>query len=397
MVASSLKGRDTCLVETEYSGFEKLLPVAAIFGANASGKSSLLNSMHFMQMAVSESFSQESEKPHIPRKPFKLRASSSAEPTSLALSFILDGTMIEYGFECTDEEFVGEWLYAYPNKRKQIWFERRNGVFEFGSFFKGRNSVVAELTRRDSLFLSAASATNHDQAKEIANYIKSLHFNLNYATPSTLVDHLFSEDEIDERTLKFLSYLQTGIVSYEKRSEMFPARDDENLQKLMKVINEISGSETIIPEKRNELHFLHEGAERGSLLRATNESAGSLRLILLLQQAFEAIDGGGTLFVDELDASLHTRACSALISLFLEESINKNGAQLIFTTHDTNILSSGEIRRDEVWLVEKSHIGESRLFSAAEFKLRSSDNIEKVYLDERLGGLPPKLHASWFE
>lgn len=99
--------------------------------------------------------------------------------------------------------------------------------------------------------------------------------------------------------------------------------------------------------------------------------------------------------MDELDASLHTRACALFVKLFLDPEINKNGAQLFATTHDTNLLADHAIRRDEAWFVEKDDTGQSKLYSAAEFKVRKDQNLEDVYLDDRFGALPPKINPKW--
>mgnify|MGYP005684693667 CR=1 FL=1 len=132
-------------------------------------------------------------------------------------------------------------------------------------------------------------------------------------------------------------------------------------------------------------------------MEPSEESAGSLRLINLLKSSFNVLEHGGALFVDELDASLHTRACSQVMKLFMHPSTNVKGAQLIFTSHDTNLLSDENLRRDEVWFVEKDECGKSTLFCASEFSLRASDNLEKAYLDDRMGAIPPLLETEWFE
>ncbi|OBP73266.1 hypothetical protein BAE42_14135 [Mesorhizobium loti] len=118
------------------------------------------------------------------------------------------------------------------------------------------------------------------------------------------------------------------------------------------------------------------------------ESAGTRRLLALLAPIFAALDHGGLIVIDEIDASLHTRACEAILALFSSTEFNANGAQLIATTHDTNILSSNLLRRDQIWFCEKGDTGETALFPLTDLRTRATDNIEKGYLQGRFGAIP---------
>ena len=163
LVASNLTGRQHCLFETKYSSYKNILPIAAIFGPNASGKSSILSALSFLRLAVRRSFSEKRERTFVPRKYFKLAECGQDSTTELEATFICDDILFKYGFECDSKSFLKEWLFAYPNGRRQVWFERNGTEFEFGNNLKGPNSVVAGMVREDVLFLSAASAANHVQ------------------------------------------------------------------------------------------------------------------------------------------------------------------------------------------------------------------------------------------
>ncbi|WP_162173795.1 AAA family ATPase [Hyphomonas johnsonii] len=387
------------MVETKFTTAKQVLPVAAIFGPNASGKSSILSAVAFLRLAVRRSFSEKRDKPVVPRKYFKLVASGVRETSELELTFISDDTLFKFGFECDSKSFVREWLYAYPNNRRQIWYERNGNDLTFGNNLKGPNAIVAGMVRDDVLYLSAASAANHSQLDSVFNFIQKLKIETDFmVTPFEIEDDM-QDQELDENAVRFLQFLDTGIIGYEKqpvkRSENQP---DEKVLALMKAVSDLTGQDGDVSLKAKEYDvlFKHEGCEDGFLLRAHEESAGSLRLIKLLNSAFKTLESGGVLFVDELDASLHTRASNQVMKLFLSQITNKNGAQLIFTTHDTNLLSDKSLRRDEVWLVEKDRCGQSELYSASEFSLRYSDDLEKVYLDDRMGAVPPNLEFEWF-
>jgi AAA15 family ATPase/GTPase len=135
--------------------------------------------------------------------------------------------------------------------------------------------------------------------------------------------------------------------------------------------------------------FGHPGLDgRTVFLDVDLESDGTKRLLVLLDQAFRALDRGSVLVVDELDASLHTRAAETVVSLFLSKETNPNGAQLVATTHDTNLLSMRGLRRDEIWFAEKDDLGRTSLFPLTDIHTRAGDNLERGYLQGRFGAIP---------
>lgn len=110
--------------------------------------------------------------------------------------------------------------------------------------------------------------------------------------------------------------------------------------------------------------------------------------MVLIGSIFKAVDAGSLIVVDELDASLHTQVCEAVVSLFSNPEINKRGAQLLATTHDTNLMCSPILRRDQIWFTEKDQIGATHLFSLSDLQTRKTDNIEKGYLQGKFGAIP---------
>jgi AAA15 family ATPase/GTPase len=196
-----------------------------------------------------------------------------------------------------------------------------------------------------------------------------------------------------------LQLLNTGIVRFERiQQEPMPEELRSKLNSFNRAVEELlgQGAKAEIVGEQHNVRFVHQSADgNGVQFEADEESAGSRRLILLLHQVFSALDSGGTLVVDELDASLHTQACRQVVRLFLDKDLNQHGAQLIFTTHDTNVLADGLLRRDEVWIVEKDVAGESHLYPLTDFKLRKTENVERIYLEGRLGGIPDKFDVNW--
>ena len=118
------------------------------------------------------------------------------------------------------------------------------------------------------------------------------------------------------------------------------------------------------------------------------ESTGTQRLIVLLRQIYKSLDTGTPIIIDELDASLHSKACEAVVALFVSPKTNPRGAQLIATTHDTNLMRSPLLRRDQIWLTEKSSEGATELFSLSDFPTRATDNLERAYMQGRFGATP---------
>ncbi len=137
------------------------------------------------------------------------------------------------------------------------------------------------------------------------------------------------------------------------------------------------------------IELAHRGSEGEAIyFDLDHESAGTRRLLILLGSVFHALDDGVPLVVDELDASLHTRACEAVLSLFSSPATNPNGAQMIATTHDTNLLRSPLLRRDQIWFTEKDGEGATHLYPLTDIRTRKGDNIEKGYLQGRYGAIP---------
>ena len=135
--------------------------------------------------------------------------------------------------------------------------------------------------------------------------------------------------------------------------------------------------------------FIHRGKQGAEFfLDYDQESTGTQRLLVLLERIFKSLDEGTLIVIDEIDSSLHSKASEALVALFVSRKTNPRGAQLIATTHDTNLMRSPLLRRDQIWFTEKSTEGETELFSLSDFPTRSTDNLERAYMQGRFGATP---------
>jgi AAA15 family ATPase/GTPase len=382
-VASSLDDIESGLIEARHVPGHKVLPVLVIYGANAAGKTAVINALDWMRSAVLYSHSRGKPDGKIPRTPFALDASCASLPSQCEVDFLLQDVRYHYGFEAADRAFTSEWLFAYPNDRRQALFEREGMQFRFGRNLKGRNQIISELTRPNSLFLSAAAQNGHDELTKVAGYFESM-------TIGELAQKEISSSvlgrKIDERVLKFLTTAGTGVVDY-RVTEWDPDVEHREFQEFMV---ELANKKSIdLKIDRCNLQFSHKGADGGAVYFGLhNESEGTRRLIRLLLPVFKALDAGTTMLVDELDASLHTQACELVIALFASPRTNPNGAQLVATTHDTNLLRSSHLRRDQVWLTEKDSRGATHLYPLTDFRTRKGDNLARGYLQGRYGAIP---------
>ena len=388
LVASALSDAEDGLIECPAVSSGFVLPAIVIYGANASGKSNIVDAIHTMRhMVLSSHDSGEPGAGVVDRQHFRLDDASAAAPSHFEMDFMLEGVRHHYGFEATDKEFVGEWLLDYPSGRRRMLFERDGGEFRFGRALKGRNRILADLTRENSLFLSAAAQHGHDRLTSVFSYFRNVDGVMGRTISGRLASGLLANDELDQRVLDFLDNADTGVVNYRQVEEEFTKREQELLSKLRSLHGRTP------PQSRLSLELAHRGSEKDVYFELERESAGTRRLLLILTRLFESLDSGSPLVVDELDLSLHTEASLALLSLFCSQSTNPSGAQLIATVHDTNLLIASTLRRDQVWFAEKEE-GATRTYPLTDIRTRKGDNLERGYLQHRYGASPRRLRVA---
>ena len=385
--ASSLRDREDGLIDFPATPNGSLLPAAVIYGANASGKSNLINAIRTMRNMVLRSHKGLEPDGGVPRQPFRLDEESGRSPSRFDIDFLLNGARHHYGFEASDARFESEWLYAFPKSRRQMLFEREGDEFHFGRALKGQNSVTAHLTSPNSLFVSAAAWSGHNQLLEVFRYFRALRIVSGIAfRGETVSKRLARRKELDRRVISFLGEIDTGVIDYRRKESGLV--EEREVAALLKKYGKKYGFE--LPEdKRADIELAHRGRDDAPFyLEMERESAGTRRLLVALDLAFSALDAGAPLFIDELDASLHTQAGEALLKLFQSKETNPKGAQIIATTHDTNLLAPSVLRRDEVWFTRKEADGATRLYPLTDIRTRRSDNIERGYLQGRYGATP---------
>jgi hypothetical protein len=369
-----------------------VLPVVGIYGANASGKTNVIKALSFMDSAVEDSYRRWKPDGAIPRRAFRLSAQAASAPSSFVIDFLIDGIRHQYGFVVDSNAVLDEWLYVYPNNKRQAWFVRRHGKsIAFGAKLPGANRTIEELTRPNSLFLSTAAQNNHEALKRVykwfsdqLNYVDADRFRLLERTAELCLDEGFRG--IVSRILK---QADLGIAGINVRKEALPDRFLPAIKAFLSELKRPSETEEL-PDlsevTRPAVEFLHHG-ERGLVpFPLSQESRGTSVFWSLLGPIVEALNAGAVIAVDELDAHLHPLLALRLIELFQSPQYNGSGAQLIFTTHNTNLLKA--LRRDQIWFTEKDDAGRSTLYPLTDFKPRQDENLQNGYLQGRYGAIP---------
>ncbi|MDR3621321.1 MAG: ATP-binding protein [Paludisphaera borealis] len=370
---------------------QRLLPVAAIYGANASGKSNVLDALVFMYDAVLWSHRTWSPDKGIHRDPFAW-GPKRKKPTLFEVTVVVGDVRYQYGFTASSDRFLEEWLYAWPNDRKQTWFSRYGDAFKFGDNLKGENKQIEGFTRDNALFLSTAAQHNHKQITPIFSWFESLR-----TINCDRQWHILGRDSIHDDKEALSRFKKTKWLTFETLPEPVATHLLALLKNAdlgivdLRVKPEAQGSNAPL-FTMNLYEFKHRAKARDAWLDFEQESKGTKHLFYIAIPLLLALTQGRTILVDELETSLHPAIAQNLVRLFNDPKTNPRNAQLIFTTHDTNLLGTtlGEpvLRRDQVWLTEKDGEGATVLYPLTDFKPRKAENIERGYLQGRYGAVP---------
>ena len=401
-VATSLKEHRNSLISSRYSNYG-VLPVIAFYGANASGKSNFLSSINFMRSVVLNSFKGGESGSSIPIKSFLLDDESVHKPSTFVLDFVLSDTRYQFGFSLNRERIIEEWLYAFPKRVQQVLYSRNvesTEEYYFGRALAGSNRQIQSITRANSLFISAAATSGHPLLKNIFGYFKNnLIMKLSSGLlPDSVLGKKLSEDkELLTEASKYLAMADTGITDVKVQENPISDVTKNQMAELFKVLGKITGDafKSQAPDIDHKIQLGHSASGNTvKYLDFEDESLGTKYLFSLLPSLLAAIKSGGILVLDEITTSLHTLLARQLVTMFSNKEINIHGAQLIFSTHDTNLLSPGLLRRDEVWFAEKTREGATAIFSLSEIKTKNTDNIERGYLQGHFGAIP-YLSSKW--
>ena len=368
-----------------------LLKSAAIYGANASGKSNLVAAINFMKWFVLNSSKETQVSDWIDVEVFRLSTETEKEPSFFEIVFILEGHIIKYGFEVDRQQVVSEWLFQTDNNEEKMLFERDFDNFTVGDFSEGKD--LSDKTRSNALFLSVVAQFNGTiSGKILLWFLKNLNgiSGLQDGQYRNKTLECFEGDRHKNDIIKFLKKLDLGIADIQiQNTPVFVISDNST---------KYGGSYgNLYPhrEVKNEVKTVHRKYDADGKQTALelfdmekHESDGTNKLFSLAGILLDTLRTGKILLIDEFDARLHPLITRELITLFNSNEINPRNAQLIFTTHDTNLLSSKIFRRDQIWFTEKDSKGATDLYSLVEYKVGKDASFESDYIIGKYGAIP---------
>jgi hypothetical protein len=404
MVAANRVAKEKRLDENnvfQVDGNLKLLKSAAIYGANASGKSNFAKAINFMKRFIVNSSKETQITEKIDVEPFKLSTETENKPSYFEIIFLLHGQKYRYGFEANQERIISEWLFYVPNIRETKLFRRKYDEIELSERYKADG--IQQRTRRNALFLSVSAQFNVEIATSILNWIINQLKIISGLKDDGHEAYTFNclMEDIDKKTAIFnlIKKLDLGISKLEvktggqgsflERIKDFP----DAVKKIL--IEELEHELNDAEVKIVSIKSLHQKFDKNGILigiepfdLSFHESEGTQKIFAISGPLVDCLQEGKTLIIDEFDARLHPLISYAIVELFNSTKTNPSNAQLVLMTHDTSLLSNKLFRRDQIWFVEKTRFGVTDLYSLAEYKVRNDASFERDYIKGRYGAIP---------
>ncbi len=400
LIPSKKKGEDNIIVSKKYMALNAI----AIYGSNASGKSNLLLSMSLLDKIVNLS-ARSSSTTKLPYDPFLLRKGWANKPTKFEVTFVINEIKYRYGLEFLRDKIVSEWLYRKVSGREVYLFMRKEDVIDVSSGLNGNSKIIdtaIEATRPNALFLSTCDMFNIEEAKTIFQWFRNFQMidGLNNETTEVFgTVELWADESYQGKINEYMKKLGLGLVKIDIKTKDFDSSElPENLDEVEKdkLAKFLKGSKSYSIKAVHNIYAVH--GEKSSETIAWDfgerESAGTNKALHLSGPILRTLTNGGVLIIDEIEAKLHPIMTIETIGLFLDGKSNPNNAQLIFATHDTNLLSYSTLRRDQIYFAEKNHWESTEIYSLSDFryinnsKERPDTDKEKRYFEGRYGAIP---------
>jgi len=385
----------------------RILPVAAMYGGNASGKTNLFKAIKFSKQLIVQGTKPEGL---IPVERFKLNDTSQNSPATFSFEILIDETIYEFMFAVTNKLVIEEKLVKISSKEERTLYHRKNDKISFDEKLTKNQflNFAFQGTRDNQLFLTNSVSQKVDTFKPVHDWFNNT---LALIAPDAQFSsiELFSDtnDSLHQSINEALSHLDTGICRYGWVDIHFESitlppglknQIEEHLNENAKAIT-LQGphNERFIFTRTNEeihakqLVTFHKSTSGETKFELSEESGGSQRVLDILP-AFIELNTHATekvFIIDELDRSLHTRLTRSLLNRYLNSCTHKSRSQLLFTTHDAMLMDQELFRRDEMWITERDETGASTIVSFSDFKdIRYDKDIRKSYLQGRFGGVP---------
>lgn len=359
----------------------KILNAAVIYGANASGKSNLLHALKKMKSLVVDS-SKINEGDSIPVVPFIFDALYNQKPSKFEICCVIEEIKYIYGFYVNEEKVYEEYLYYYPNGRKSLIFDRHENQYKF-TIDKEEQLALSKRTLPNRFYLAEATNWNYAETRPMYKWFKEkLIVNISSNVEAFAGNRVKNDKIFGSFTKRLLAQADIGISNIEVQKKTLTNEDlPEDMPEMLKTF--LSGKNAI------SIEFGHLVEGEVYSLSLANESDGTQRIFGLSPYFYDAMLNGGILVIDELENSLHPIIVRFLVSLFADKTQNQNGAQLIFSTHNTSLLDLDLFRRDQIWFTEKHPEQLStELYSLFDIKARKDENPARGYLMGRYGAIP---------
>lgn len=380
----------------------RLLKSAVVYGANASGKSKLVDVLEYVSWFVRSSSKNGQAGEPTQVEPFMLNPTSAQAPSEFEIQFIHNKQLYRYGFEVSPARVEAEWLFVRTEKgirtkpEVELFYRTRQDISFHSRLFGG---IVSELVknaavRENALLLSVAAQFNQPRATAILEWLSNVVIltGRDEAWERALTFILLRYPDRKRAILNFLSDADLDIEYIREGKHRFPLETDEESDEVGEGLRGWSNKQYAdIKTLRRAYTDAREPAMLVEFSLLANESAGTQKLLALAGPVLNILREGSVLVVDELDARLHPNLVCKIVHLFNSKTTNPNNAQLLFNTHDTNLLASGNFRRDQIWFTEKNRYGEASLYSLADFKtdqVRKEDNFEANYVRGKYGAVP---------
>lgn len=375
----------------------------AVYGPNSSGKSNLFKAIHTMDKMIFLSNKMNSTT-SLPYDPNLLMAGYSKLPTEMELTFVIKEIRYRYGLSYNKERILTEYLFRKRTGREVELFYREGEDIDVSSGLGTkalRIDAAIESTRANALFLSSCDQFNLEEATTVFDWLKKLISidGLDTATEEVNTLELLEQDAYAEAINAYLRRLDLGFQNIAVEAKEFDVNDLSDIPdgpQKTSMIQRLTGStgrRIMASHQRYDV----EGKPVGELQAwpvDDKESSGTLKAIHLSGPIIYALRNGGTLLIDEVEAKMHTKMTNSILSLFLNPEVNTRGSQVLFTTHDTNLLNSLNLRRDQIYFIEKGKSENSQLYSLSDIvyadgkKERKESDREKRYLEDRYGATP---------
>ena len=384
--------------EKNYSdvGKYQLLSTAVLYGPNASGKSNILSAIKYMRDLVLNRTKVMQSTDTLPYDPFRLSTETESSSSSFEIIFFVDEIKYRYGFELDETTIFSEWLFTDENGRESKLFYRdvdeddyvNKDTFKEGFLFFDKENKKIKISK-NRLFLWKCDEDEGFISQLILHWFNSFN-SLDGMRNSKYLKYTMNQLNNDDFREDITSLVKTADIGIESME----SDEEEYSEKILSMFSEKvrekqSSTRTFI--KTHHKKFDKDNNELKNVVFELNkeESQGTQKFFAMSAPILDTLKKGTLLIIDELDASLHPMLTKHLVKLFHNKNINKYNAQLIFATHDINLLKKSLFRRDQIWFADKNEYGATQLYSLAQYNnVRKDEDFGKLYLQGKYGAVP---------